>query len=78
MLFRDEVDRVKDLTHLNSFVYDLHLSFVNDYVSNVQQSLLRHGYHVFSLLNDMATFSPSPPLYTNHLALSGWFKTDEE
>ena len=71
MLFRDECDRAKDATHLNSFMYDHHLSVLNEYISDNQTQLLRHGYHAVSLLHDLPAFFPMLPLFTRHVAQSG-------
>ena len=73
LIFTEECDRVKDLTHAHSFTHDFHLRTVQAYIST-QQLVLRQGYHLASFLHDFVSYFRFAPSYASNYIYEGRFQ----
>ena len=69
MIFTDECDRFKDLTHVHSFTHDFHLRMVQSHISGrPQQFVFKQGYHLTGFLQDLVThYSVAPSFSRNYV-----------
>lgn len=69
VIFTDECDKLKELTHCHSFSYDFHLRTIQDFIKG--QLVFKKGYHVTGLLRDFIRHFPSAPSYARSGLLEG-------
>ena len=70
LLFVDECEKCKNLTHIHSFGHDFHLRCIQAYISG-QHSILKPGYHLAGLLRDFETVYPYAPSFSRNFMRKG-------
>ena len=69
-LFLQEVDRLKDMTHLNSFSHDFHLRHLTDHISG-RTSILPKDFHVASFAADFGEYFKVGPRWARNQLTKG-------
>ena len=70
MIFTDECEKFKDLTHVHSFAHDFHLRTVQAYTTG-QHPVLGQNYNLSAFLHDMIEYYPYAPSFSHNYILSG-------
>ena len=70
VIFTDECDKFKDLTHAHSFAYDFHLRMLQMYLAG-RQLVFKHGYHLTAFLQDFIHIYPYVPSYSRNYVYVG-------
>ena len=70
VIFTDECDKFKDLTHIHSFSYDYHIRTIQAYITG-SQFVFKQGYHLTGLLRDFIRHFPSAPSYARNSLFEG-------
>ncbi|KAL7668881.1 hypothetical protein ACOME3_009563 [Neoechinorhynchus agilis] len=63
----DAGDRIRDITHFNSFTYDFHLRLLYQYLVN-QSKTLTENFPVIVFLHDFLTYYADRPIYARNIA----------
>ena len=71
MIFTDECDKFKDLTHVHSFAHDFHLRTAQLYVSDRQSPRYMQGYYLTSFLHDFSQHFSYAPSFAQNLIYEG-------
>jgi len=70
MLFTEDTDRMKDITHLRSFAYDFYLREVQFFLGG-QTSGLGPEYHLTGFLHDFVEHFPSEQIFARNYIHEG-------
>jgi len=70
MLFTEDTDRMKDITHLRSFAYDFYLREVQFYLGGRTTSL-GPEYHITSFLHDFVDYFCTEPVFARNCIHQG-------
>ena len=71
VIFTDECDKFKDLTHAHSFAHDFHLRTIQQYLSKHQPPRFMHGYNLTSFLHDFSQHFSYAPSFAQNLIYEG-------
>lgn len=74
MLFTDECEKFKDMTHAHSFSHDFHLKTVLNYIHGRHfGTLSKTHYHVTRFLSDFVQEYPITPNYAQNYIYEGQY-----
>jgi hypothetical protein len=71
MIFTDECDKFKDLTHVHSFAHDFHLRTMQQYLSGQRINVFKLNYHLTAFLHDFKEHFPYAPSYSRNALYEG-------
>ena len=71
MIFTDECDKFKDLTHVHSFAHDFHLRTMQLYLSGQPLAVFKQNYHITAFLKDFVAHYPYTPSFSRNYINEG-------
>lgn len=69
VIFTDECDKFKDLTHVHSFTHDFHLRMVQASIRN--QPVFKTGYHLTDFLKLFTSYFSYVPSFARNYIYEG-------